>query len=155
MEGAIMDFGIREIGSLALVLALGSGPVAGLIVLIALLNRRDRRQVRLLSTAARQLTGEEERGDVTIEARCPLLARGGVVWVDVGRLDSRVARQVIERLRQTLPPVVRLAVAGASDLAQTRGTAERTPRSPSATVGAESGAWVLLPSGGEVLVSRA
>jgi hypothetical protein len=41
MEGAIMDFGIREIGSLALSLALGGGPVFVLIVLIALLNRRD------------------------------------------------------------------------------------------------------------------
>src|SRR5262245_19710133 len=113
-----MDFGIREIGSLALVLALGSGPVVGLLNLIALLNRRELRQVGLLSMAAWQLTGEEMRGDVTIEARCSLLARRGVVWVDVGRLDSRVARQVIERLRQALPPLVRLAVAGAPDLAQ-------------------------------------
>jgi hypothetical protein len=115
MEGAIMDFGIREIGSLALSLALGGGPVAVLIVLIALLNCRDRRQVGLLSLAARQLTGEEVRGDVTIEAHCPLLAGGGVVRVDVGRLDGGVARQVIERLRQTLPPVVGLAVEGAPD----------------------------------------
>jgi hypothetical protein len=113
MEGPIMDSGIREIGSLALGLALGSGPVAVLIALIALLNRRDRRQERFLSMVARQLTGEEVRGDVTVEARCPLLAGGGVVRVDVGRLDGRVARQVIERLRQTLPPVVRLAIAGA------------------------------------------
>jgi hypothetical protein len=115
MEGAIMDFGIREIGSLALSVALGGGPVSVLIVLIALLNRRDRRQVRLLSLAARQLTGEEVRGDVTIEAHCPLLAGGGVVRVDVGRLDGRVAQQVIQRLRQTLPLVARLAVEGAPD----------------------------------------
>jgi hypothetical protein len=119
MEGAIMDFGIREIGSLALSVALGGGPVAMLIVLIALLNRRDRRQVRLLSLAARQLTAEEVRGDVTIEAHCPLLAGSGGVRVDVGRLDSGVARQVIERLRQTLPPVVRLAFEGAPAPAHT------------------------------------
>jgi hypothetical protein len=119
MEGAIMDFGIREIGSFALSVALGGGPVAMLIVLIALLNRRDRRQVRLLSLAARQLTAEEVRGDVTIEAHCPLLAGSGGVRVDVGRLDSGVARQVIERLRQTLPPVVRLAVEGAPAPAHT------------------------------------
>src|SRR6185503_8861063 len=99
-----MDFGIREIGSLALVLALGSVPVAGLIILIALLNRRDRRQVRLLSMAAVPRTGEEVRGDVAIEGRCPLLMRGEVVRVDVGRLDGWVARQVIERLRHTLSP---------------------------------------------------
>src|SRR5262245_48141007 len=113
MEGAIMDFGIREIGSLALSLALGSGPVAVLIVLIALLNRRDRRRDRLLSIVARQLTGEEVRGDVTFEARCPLLAGGGVVRVDVGRLDGRVARPVIDRLHLTLPPMVRLAIESA------------------------------------------
>ena len=110
-----MDFGIREIGSLVLSLALGSGPVAVLIVLIALLNRRDRRQERFLSMVAPQLTVEEVRGDVTVAARCPLLAGGGVVRVDVGRLDGRVARQVIERLRETLPPVLRLAIQGAPD----------------------------------------
>src|SRR5262247_3154977 len=118
MEGAVMDFGIREFGSLALSLALGSGPVAVLIVLIALLNRRDRRRERFLSMVARQLSGEELRGNVTVEARCPLLAGDGVVGVDVGRLEGRVARQVIERLRQTLPPVVRLAIEGAPHPAQ-------------------------------------
>ena len=66
-----MDFVIREIGSLVLSLAFGGAPVAVLIVLIALLNRRDRRQARLLSLAARQLTGEEVRGAITIEAHCP------------------------------------------------------------------------------------
>jgi hypothetical protein len=115
MEGAIMDFGTREIGSLVLSLALGGAPVAVLIVLIALLNRRDRRQACLLSLVARQLTGEEVRGDVTIQAHCALLAGGGVVRVDASRLDAGVARQVIERLRQTLPSIVRLAVAGAPD----------------------------------------
>jgi L-alanine-DL-glutamate epimerase-like enolase superfamily enzyme len=115
MEGAIMDFGIREIGSLAFGLALSGGPVAVLIVLIAILNRQDRRQGRLLSLAARQLTGEEVRGEVTIEAHCPLLAGSGEVRVDVGVLDGGVARQVIERLRQALPPAVRLAVDGAPD----------------------------------------
>jgi hypothetical protein len=119
MEGAVMNFVIREIGSLMLSLALGGAPVAVLIVLIALLNRRDRRQARLLSLAARQLTGEEVRGAITIEAHCPLLAGGGVVRVDVGGLDGGVARQVTERLRQTLLPMVRLAVEGAPDPAHT------------------------------------
>jgi hypothetical protein len=100
-------------------LALGGAPVAVLIVLIALLNRRDRRQAWLLSLAAQQLTGEEVRGAITIEAHCPLLAGGGVVRVDVGGLDGGVARQVIERLRQTLLPMVRLAVEGAPDPAHT------------------------------------
>jgi hypothetical protein len=119
MEGAVMNFVIREIGSLVLSLALGGAPVAVLIVLIALLNRRDRRQAWLLSLAARQLTGEEVRGAITIEAHCPLLAGGGVVRVDVGGLDGGVARQVTERLRQTLLPMVRLAVEGAPDPAHT------------------------------------
>src|SRR5262245_25866762 len=115
-----MDVVIREIGSFGLSLALGGGPLAVLIGLIALLNRRDRRRVGLLSLAARQLTGEAVRGELAIDARCPLLARGGVVRVDMGRLESGMARQVVEGLRQTLPTVVRLAAAGATDLAPTR-----------------------------------
>src|SRR5262249_59886466 len=83
--------------------------------LSGLRRRRDRRQEGFVSLVARQLTGEEVRGDVTVEARCPLLSGGGVVRVDVGRLDGRVARRVIERLRETLPPVVRLAIEGAPD----------------------------------------
>jgi len=108
-----MDGVIREIGSFGLSLALGGGPLAVLIGLIALLNRRDRRRARLLSLAARQLAGEAVRGEIAMEAHCPLLAGGGVVRVDMGRLEGGVSRQVVERLRQTLPPVVRLAVAGA------------------------------------------
>ena len=110
-----MDFGIREIGSLALSLALGGGPVSVLIVLIALLNRRDRRQGR--SSRWRRGNSPARRCGATSpsEARCPLLAGGGVVRVDASRLDGGVARQVIERLRQTLPPMVRLAIEGAPD----------------------------------------
>ena len=108
-----MDGVIREIGSFGLSLALGGGPLAVLIGLIALLNRRDRRRAQLLALAAQQLTGEAVRGEIAIEARCPLLAGGGLVRVDVGRLEGGVARQVFARLRQALPPVVRLAVAGA------------------------------------------
>jgi hypothetical protein len=85
MEGAVMNFVIREIGSLVLSLALGGAPVAVLIVLIAFLNRRDRRQAWLLSLAAQQLTGEEVRGAITIEGALSLLAGGGVVrWTWAG-----------------------------------------------------------------------
>ena len=108
-----MDGVIREIGSFGLSLALGGGPLAVLIGLIALLNRRDRRRARLLALAARPLTGEAVRGDIALEADCPLLAGGAVVRVDMGQLEGGVARQVVEHLRQTLPPVVRLAVDGA------------------------------------------
>jgi hypothetical protein len=60
------------------------------------------------------LSGEPQRGQVLA-----LLAGGGVVRVDVGRLDGRVAQQVIRRLRQTVPLVARLAVEGAPDPAHT------------------------------------
>jgi hypothetical protein len=110
-----MDGVIRDIGSFGLSLALGGGPLAVLFGLIALVNRRDRRQARLLALAARQLTGEAVRGEIAIEARCPLLAGGGLVRVDTCGLQGGVARQVVERLRQTLPPIVRLAVEGAPD----------------------------------------
>jgi hypothetical protein len=121
-----MDGVIREIGSVGLSLALGGGPLAVLIGLIALLDRRDRRRARLLALTARQLTGEAVRGEIAIEAHCPLLARGGAVRLDMGGLEGGVARQIVERLRQTLPPTVRLAVAGAPEPAPPRGL----PRKP-------------------------
>jgi len=104
-----MDSVIREIGGFALSLALGVGPVAVLVVLFALLNRRDRCQARLLSLVARQFPGKALRSDIVIEARCPMLAGGGVVRVDI-RHDGGEVRHVIERLRQNLPPLVRLLV---------------------------------------------
>jgi hypothetical protein len=121
MEGAVMDFGIQEIGRFALSVALAGAPVAVPMVLIALLNHRDRRQDRLLALAARQLTGEEVRGATAVEAHCPLLAGGGVIRVDPGGLEGAVARLVVERLRQALPPMIRLAVVGTPDPAHTVG----------------------------------
>jgi hypothetical protein len=74
MEGAVMNFVIREIGSLVLSLALGGAPVAVLIVLIAFLNRRDRRQAcadqlePARASADRGLKLIRERGERGYEA---------------------------------------------------------------------------------------
>ena len=53
-----MNWEIREIVGLVLNLLGSVSPVAALIGLVVLLNRRDRRQARLLSSAARQFSGE-------------------------------------------------------------------------------------------------
>jgi hypothetical protein len=87
--------------------------VAALIGLVVLLNRRDRRQARLLSSAARQFSGEVLRSDIVIDARCALLTKWAEVRVDIAH-DGGEVWPAIERLRQTLPPMVALAVRGAA-----------------------------------------
>jgi hypothetical protein len=108
-----MDWGIREIGGLVLNLLGSVSPVAALIGLVVLLNRRDRRQARLLSSAARQFSGEVLRSDIVIDARCALLTKRAEVRVDIAH-DGGEVWPAIERLRQTLPPMVALAVRGAA-----------------------------------------
>ena len=72
-----MDSVIWTIGALGLSLAWIFVPVELLITLFALLNRRDRRQARLLSLVAGQCPGEALRSDIVIEARCAWWAGGG------------------------------------------------------------------------------
>jgi hypothetical protein len=132
-----MDSIVRDLGSLAITLAVGGGPV---FVLIALLNHRDRRRARLLSLAARQVTGEAARGEVAVEARCSLLASGGVVRVDMGGLEGGEVRRLIERLRQALPPAIRLEITGDVRPGAYRRAWAGAPRAASAVLVAGSGA---------------
>ncbi len=62
-----MDWEIREIGGFMLNLLGSVSLVAALIGLLALLNRRDRRQDRLLLLIARQFSGEALRSDIVID----------------------------------------------------------------------------------------
>jgi hypothetical protein len=112
-EDAAMDSVIWTIGALGLSLAWIFVPVELLIALFALLNRRDRRQARLLSFVAGQFPGEALRSDIVIEARCAMLAGGAVVRIDIRR-DGGEVWLAVERLRRTLPPRVHLVVIGAS-----------------------------------------
>jgi hypothetical protein len=107
-----MDSAISMIGGFVLSLALGFLPVELLLVLFALLNRRDRRQARLLSLAVRPFSGEVLRSDLVITARCAVLTGAAVVQVDI-RHDGGAVWPALERLRQGLPPRVRLVVIGA------------------------------------------
>ena len=108
-----MDWEIREIGGLVLDLLGSVSLVAALIGLLVLLNRRDRRQARLLSFVARQFSGEVLRSDIVIDARCALLTKRAEVRVDIAD-DGGEVWPAIERLRQTLPPMIALAVRGAA-----------------------------------------
>ena len=78
-----MDWEIREVGGFVLNLLGSVSVVAALIGLLALLNRRDRRQDRLLLLIARQFSGEALRGDIVIDARCGLLSKRAEVRVDI------------------------------------------------------------------------
>jgi hypothetical protein len=108
-----MEWEMREMAGLVLNPMWRFAPVAGLIGLMALLNRRDRRQARLLSFVARQFPGEVLRSDIVIDARCAVLTSRALVRVDIYH-DGGDVWPAIERLRQTLPPMVGLAVKGAS-----------------------------------------
>lgn len=118
-----MDWEIREIWGFVLNLLGSVSVVAALIGLLALLNRRDRRQDRLLLLIARQFSGEALRGDIVIDARCGLLSKRAEVRVDISH-DGGGIWPAIERLRQTLPPTVALTVRGAAG-ADPRGSLRR------------------------------
>jgi hypothetical protein len=107
-----MDSGIGVIASLVFSLAEVFVPVAVLLVLFALLNRRDRHQARVFSLVAGQFSGEVLRSDIVIEVRSALLAGSAMVRVDI-RHDGGQVWPAIERLGRTLPPRVRLVVTGA------------------------------------------
>ena len=107
-----MDSGIWVTVSLPLSLVFAVGPLAALIVLFVLLNRRDRRQEQLLSLVALQFSGEILRSDVVIGAHCPLLLGSAVIRVDI-RHDGGEVWPAIERLGRALPPRVPLVVTGA------------------------------------------
>jgi hypothetical protein len=106
-----MEWEMREIAGLVLDLMRHFAPVAVFIGLTGLLNRRDRRQARLLCFVAGHFPGEVLRSDIVIDARCALLASRAVVRVDIYH-DGGDVWPAIERLRQTPPPMVGLAVRG-------------------------------------------
>jgi hypothetical protein len=108
-----MEWEMREIAGLVLDVMRHFAPVAVFIGLMGLLNRRDRRQARLLCFVAGQFPGEVLRSDIVIDAHCALLTSRAVVRVDIYH-DGGDVWPAIERLRQTLPPMVGLAVREAS-----------------------------------------
>jgi hypothetical protein len=87
----------------------GVGPLA---VLIALLNRRDKRAAALLSIVGRHLPSPVLRSDVAVETRASVLGAGGVVRIAMGRVLPEEVWGALSRLREVLPSPIRLVVEG-------------------------------------------
>ncbi|MGH7268373.1 MAG: hypothetical protein ACREMB_26445 [Candidatus Rokuibacteriota bacterium] len=118
-----MSESVRDVGILLAALTLGVGPFA---LLIALLNRRDRREARLLGAVCRGLSSKAMRSDVAVGVRCALLGRGAIVVVDMPGAAPGQVWEAMARLRALLPPAVRLRVLAPVDRSQrTRLTVER------------------------------
>ena len=107
-----MEHGLRDVAVLAVTLVAGLGPVG---VLIALLNRRDRREATLLGAVCAQFSAQTVRSDIAIRVRWALLSRRGAVTVDMRACTREEVWEAIARLRSALPPHVRLRLEGTMD----------------------------------------
>jgi hypothetical protein len=104
-----MSAGGAGVATLVAALALVLG---GLGTLLALLNRRDREQARVLGVTAAQFPPRTMRSAVAIQARCALLSSRTTVVVDMGPADAAELWAMVARLRAALPPAVRLEIQG-------------------------------------------
>ena len=105
------------------------GPV---VILLTLLNRRDRRAAHLRHTVLDQLALPEFRGRVGVHIQCAVLSPRRAVIVDLLAGTPHEVWNVFTRLASRLPPRVRLVVHSASDRGFTRSFAlETTGRLPS------------------------
>lgn len=94
-----------EAGKLALMV----GPIGGLAWL---LNRRDRRQARLLRAVAGAIGSRELAGRVGVEVRCGLFRPGCRVALHMLADSGEEILDVVGRLSRGLSPRVRLTVDG-------------------------------------------
>jgi hypothetical protein len=85
------------------------------VVLLTLLNRRDRRASRLRHTVLDQLALPELRGRVGMQIQCAVLSRRSVVIVELLAGTPQEVWNVFTRMASRLPPRVRLLVHAAPD----------------------------------------
>ncbi|MBI4561295.1 MAG: hypothetical protein HY724_04555 [Candidatus Rokubacteria bacterium] len=128
--------GLVALGNFVMVVALTLGPVGAWL---ALLNRRDRRQARLLGAVLDQVGSRDLRGRVAVRVRCGMLSRRSAAAVHISGASRDEIWEVIGRLARHLPSSVRLEVTGWVDGGAlppvTVGTTTRAPlpRPPKAT----------------------
>jgi hypothetical protein len=91
-----------------------------MVILLTLLNRRDRRASRLRHTVLDQLALPELRGRVGVHIACAVFSQRRAVIVDLLAGTSCEVWDVFTRLASRLPPRVRLVVRGAPDRGCTR-----------------------------------
>jgi hypothetical protein len=90
------------------------------VILLVMLNRRDRRASRLRHTALDQLTLPELRGRVGMHIQCAVFSRRRAVIVDLLAGTPHEVWNVFTRLASRLPPRVRLVVHSVPDSGFTR-----------------------------------
>jgi hypothetical protein len=90
------------------------------VILLTLLNRRDRRASRLRHTVLDQLALPELRGRVGVHIECAVFSRRRAVIVDLLAGTSCEVWDVCTRLASRLPARVRLVVHSAPDAGFTR-----------------------------------
>lgn len=103
---------LAVLGRAVVVLALTLGMP---LVLLTLLNVRDRRQARLLSTVLDQTGSRDLRGSIAVQVRCGVLSRRSVVRVHIVACAPNAVWDIITRLSERLPPQVRLQVTAPVD----------------------------------------
>jgi hypothetical protein len=97
-------------------IVLGSAVTFGpVVMLLSLLNRRDRRTSRWRDVVLSQLPWHELRGLVGIQVRSGVLTRRSVVRLDMLACTCDQIWDAVLRLSRVLPPHVRLAVKGTVD----------------------------------------
>lgn len=102
--------GIRQLATPVVGWAL---PIGLVIMLIVLLNRRDRRRAALLGLVSGQFDSTVLRSTVAISIDAGLLSESGLVIVDMPDCSQEETQQAFARLSKVLPPRVGLVVRGA------------------------------------------
>jgi hypothetical protein len=93
---------------------------SAVVILLTLLNRRDRRASRLRHTALGQLALPELRGRVGVHIQCAVFSRRRAVIVGLLAGTPHEVWNVFTRVASRLPPRVRLVVRSAPDSGFTR-----------------------------------
>jgi hypothetical protein len=103
---------LMEVTRIVLGCAITFGPV---VVLLSLLNRRDRRTSQLRDAVLSQLPLYELRGLVGIQVHAGVLTRRSMVRLDMLACTCDQIWDAVLRLSRMLPPHVQLAVNGTVD----------------------------------------
>jgi hypothetical protein len=93
---------------------------AAVVLLLTLLNRRDRRAKQLRYAVLDQLALPELRGRIAIHIRCALISQRSTVIVDLLAGTPHEVWNVCTRVASRLPPHIRLVVNSALDRAGMR-----------------------------------
>lgn len=117
-----------QLGGLIIGISITLGPV---VVLIGVLNLRDRREAALRGVVLPHVNSRDLRGLISIDVRSGLFSRWSLIAIDMRACSRDQIWDLITRLSQSLPPRVRLVVDGTVDPhSPARFTVRTTARHP-------------------------